>query len=669
MVDRRVPGFAGKRRPDLLVALAWDQSSRPSFSIAADLMTPSSDQLGFSVPGFERSASNLLDDVVAPAFSAANRVLALWSTNDPLWIVFQVGLAAGLERPVRVVGSRGEVEAAFGLPVDVKTADIGTATIRETAAESFERAPQVEFSYGQILLCPGDTPEDRATLGLLEPRLGGRVHRRIGELRSREPAVDDVVWVITKYGVAGPTEHNLRSNIGNAFEAGRCYGSSLRHGAEPQLTIIRNVFAPPIAALDHLTRVATDPKAVADLFGAPVGGALRLIGVELLDLKCFPSISVPISISSALGGAWTCIAGVNGAGKSTILQSIALGLLGRSSAPELGLARLARMVRQDDSTSAPTAEIRLTLSDGSMTGEIVLPLGEKGIDERALASMSDRSTMEQIWDRTNSMLIVGYGATRNVSDTLTGASSMQMSSAAQRLLTLFDPLGQITSTEALVAGGPRFEPMLRTVAKLVTKLLDEPGAPFRCEVRHGRLVFQRGNASLGSLDLPDGFRSILALLADIAAGWHEINPEAADVDPATITGIVLVDELDLHLHARLQREIVPRLRAALSGMQWIVTTHSPFIVGSFDQSELVLLDQTQPGGIRKLDRQVLAFTTNDINDWLLDASPVSLAGEQAVMGESGAALLYQSPSRSANEAESLLARQDELLARLRDVKA
>jgi energy-coupling factor transporter ATP-binding protein EcfA2 len=658
-------------RPDLLVALAWDQSSRPSYAVANDLSRPESDAVGFAIPGYDRSSASLLDDIVVPAFADADQVLALWSPNDPLWIAFQVGLAVGLERPVRVVAFDGDAPASRGLPVGVATIDDEPSGTREVASQRFPDADPVAFESGTILLCPRETEDDRALLDNLKSRLGNRQYRRIGPNRERAPAVDDVVWVITEHGTRGREEHNLRPNLGNAFEAGRCYGATVRSGGRPALAIIRSVAVPPISALEHLTRVAADAAAAADLVGAPTDLPLRVTSVELRDLKCFRSIKANLSTDSPLGGAWTCIAGVNGAGKSTILQSIALGLLGRSSAPELGLARLARMVRRDDGSAKTTTsgcEIRLTLSAGNVVGEVVLPLGPTGIDERRLASTTDRALMEQLWERTRGMLVVGYGATRNMSDTLAGAST-SMSPLAHRQLTLFDPLGQIVSAEALVAGGPRFEPMLRTTATLVTMLLDEPDAPFRCEVINGKLVFRRDDAELGALDLPDGFRSVLALLADIAAGWHELHPDADTVDPADITGVALVDELDLHLHARLQREIVPRLRRALPGMQWIVSTHSPFIVGSFDQTELVVLDRDAPGGIRELDRQVLAFTANDIYDWLLDARPVSLAGERAAGADDGASLLYQSPERNAEAAERLLARQDDMLAQLRNVKA
>ena len=226
---------------------------------------------------------------------------------------------------------------------------------------------------------------------------------------------------------------------------------------------------PPIPTLEHLTQPAANAAAAANLLGGPSSRALRVTNVVLRDLKCFTSIQVPISTESPLDGAWTCIAGVNGAGKSTILQSIALALLGRSSAPELGLARLARMVRRPDdpaSKAGPACEIRLTLTDGQTPGEVVLPLSERGIDDRRLAAITDRSTMEQLWERLRSTLIVSYGATRNISDTLAGSSATPMSPFANRQLTLFDPLAQIVSAEALISGGPRYELMLRTVREL-----------------------------------------------------------------------------------------------------------------------------------------------------------------------------------------------------------
>lgn len=659
--------------PDTTLAVAWDQTSKVAYSLVARLVRDAVSEMSVVAPGLEGRSGNLFDDQVVPAFVAAHHVVVWACENDPLWIAFQAGVATGLEKPLTVVAPTKRDAASFrGAPPGVRVL-VGTALIVDAVHASTEPPPPVPFEPDMaVLLCPRETDEDRALLDQLKPAVLPRAYRRVGPHGPNEAAAGDVVWVVTPHGTDPlGKEWNLRPNVGNAFEAGRCYGAMLRTGSPPRLSILRVGTVPPVAALEHLTQPVPDLESAVFAVTSPGGeNGLRLSKVVLRDLKCFESIEVPLSTSSPLGGAWTCIAGVNGAGKSTVLQAIALCTLGRRRAPELGLARLARMVRRDQvqTSSLPSAEIRLTVEIGSLVREAVLPLNLDGIDERRLSSMTDQSVIEQLWEQLGSQLIVAYGATRNISDT--PSASLSLSPQAHRQLTLFDPLAQILSAEALTTGGARYREVLGTLARLVTLVLDEPDARFLCEVsEQHQLVFEREGARLGVLDLADGFRSVLALLADIASGWHELHPDAVDVQPADICGIVLVDEIDLHLHARLQRLIVPRLRAALPSLQWIVSTHSPFIAASFDQSEIVLLDRREKGGIRKLDRQIMAFNANELYDWLLETEPVSETGKAQMEADGGTSLLYQSPLRNKKKAQALLENQDELLAKLRAVEA
>ncbi|MGH9276973.1 MAG: AAA family ATPase, partial [Acidimicrobiales bacterium] len=172
-------------------------------------------------------------------------------------------------------------------------------------------------------------------------------------------------------------------------------------------------------------------------------------------------------------------------------------------------------------------------------------------------------------------------------------------------------------------------------------------------------------------DLPDGYRSILAILADIVVACQYLHPSSGPVSGSDITGIALIDEVDLHLHARLQRDIVTRLRDALPNMQFVVTTHSPLVAASFEREELVLLDREAPGGIRHLDRQILAFTADEVYEWLLDTRPYSEAGRQQLEqgGHEATRLLYQSPEHGEAQAEELLREQEHLLQKLRDMPA
>ena len=96
--------------------------------------------------------------------------------------------------------------------------------------------------------------------------------------------------------------------------------------------------------------------------------------------------------------------------------------------------------------------------------------------------------------------------------------------------------------------------------------------------------FENGNVASWS-ELSDGYHVFIALVADIARRAVMLN-ELDGVDaPARVEGVVLIDELDLHLHPRWQREALPRLREAFPRLQFIITTHSPQVLSSAENRQ------------------------------------------------------------------------------------
>ena len=90
--------------------------------------------------------------------------------------------------------------------------------------------------------------------------------------------------------------------------------------------------------------------------------------------------------------------------------------------------------------------------------------------------------------------------------------------------------------------------------------------------------------------LSEGYKIIIAMVADLAARAAEANPDMDN--PLEATGIVLIDEVDLHLHPRWQREILIQLTEVFPNMQFIVTTHSPVIVvGAAEIAQVVNLNR------------------------------------------------------------------------------
>ena len=87
-------------------------------------------------------------------------------------------------------------------------------------------------------------------------------------------------------------------------------------------------------------------------------------------------------------------------------------------------------------------------------------------------------------------------------------------------------------------------------------------------------------------ELSDGYHVFIALVADIARRAVMLNQfDGADA-PARVEGVVLIDEIDLHLHPRWQRVALPRLRKVFPKLQFVVTTHSPQVLSSAENRQV-----------------------------------------------------------------------------------
>jgi predicted ATP-binding protein involved in virulence len=88
--------------------------------------------------------------------------------------------------------------------------------------------------------------------------------------------------------------------------------------------------------------------------------------------------------------------------------------------------------------------------------------------------------------------------------------------------------------------------------------------------------------------LSDGYRTTLAMVMDIAARMAEANPAASR--PLDTEGVILIDEVDLHLHPGWQQSILPDLMRTFPNIQFIVTTHSPQVVSTVRPEALRVID-------------------------------------------------------------------------------
>jgi predicted ATP-binding protein involved in virulence len=95
-------------------------------------------------------------------------------------------------------------------------------------------------------------------------------------------------------------------------------------------------------------------------------------------------------------------------------------------------------------------------------------------------------------------------------------------------------------------------------------------------------------------NLSDGQRNMLALVGDIAVRMARLNPHLDSRVLEETPGIVLIDEIDLHLHPTWQRHLVEDLRSLFPRVQFVATTHSPFVIQTMREGETIILDDRQP---------------------------------------------------------------------------
>lgn len=137
--------------------------------------------------------------------------------------------------------------------------------------------------------------------------------------------------------------------------------------------------------------------------------------------------------------------------------------------------------------------------------------------------------------------------------------------------------------------GPDYrDPQLTAVRKAIGSLLPGYGNLRIQRSTPLRMLIQKHGHELSIQQLSDGEKCLLALVGDLARRLSMANPGAAN--PLDAPGIILIDELDLHLHPQWQIEVIPRLLQTFPNCQFFVSTHSPLLVSHAKPEQVFLLE-------------------------------------------------------------------------------
>jgi predicted ATP-binding protein involved in virulence len=149
---------------------------------------------------------------------------------------------------------------------------------------------------------------------------------------------------------------------------------------------------------------------------------------------------------------------------------------------------------------------------------------------------------------------------------------------------------------------------LEAVRRAMIGATDLADPIYSMEAPQGLRVTKNG-AQLPVNLLSSGEQTFLALAGDLARRLAMLNPDMSD--PLQGQGVVLIDEIELHLHPRWQRVILPWLLETFPNCQFIVTTHSPQVLGRVKAEQIRILEALEDGRVEV--RQPRAVWGRDSN--------------------------------------------------------
>jgi len=131
----------------------------------------------------------------------------------------------------------------------------------------------------------------------------------------------------------------------------------------------------------------------------------------------------------------------------------------------------------------------------------------------------------------------------------------------------------------------------RNVCKTIAKCFVEPEVNVGYNIRRDQLEIRTNYVTTAFEHLSDGQRSVVSMVGDLAVRAITLNPYMDEFASERVSGVVLIDEIDLHLHPKWQRIFVNVLRDAFPKVQFIATTHSPFILQGMKGGRVINLDK------------------------------------------------------------------------------
>lgn len=293
----------------------------------------------------------------------------------------------------------------------------------------------------------------------------------------------------------------------------------------------------------------------------------------------------------AFGDSWNVILGDNGVGKTIVLRAIAAALAGQEAPPE-ATSRLLR-------TGAAKGKIEVHVGASQTSSVVELSRDLDGRVKVVSASLSPLRLGNWLVLAFPALRAMTYGATpdrgppqrpsaADVAPLLINAPDTRLSDLKAWLIelkvraTLNDPDGSAAR-------------IFKRFFEVLATLTPDVGLEF--EKIDEKKILVRTSTGVVPLELvSQGTASVLCWVGVLIQRLYEVH--GALPDPESGPALVAVDEIDAHMHPAWQRSLVPQLKKLFPQIQFLVTTHSPMIVGNLDKEKGEIVFKVRREGSR-----------------------------------------------------------------------
>lgn len=330
-----------------------------------------------------------------------------------------------------------------------------------------------------------------------------------------------------------------------------------------------------------------------------------LKNLRLENFRCFENIELSFTNENGSNRKWTVLLGENGMGKSNLLKAIGLVTAGSDALSDL-LGEPNDWIKYGKSYCKIEA---ILVTKGKQEREIKLHINKD--DSRSKVIIQNRDSLQAldnaIEHTERNYFVVGFGGSRRVNLSQSRRSKGSIfHGRAQNVASLFDTEALLNPIEswAMDLDYQDKNNGIQTVQKVLNSFL--PGVTFsRIDKSKGKLLFKTPDGEVAMQQLSDGYQNVAGWVGDLL---YRITETFKDYhSPLKARGLLLIDEIALHLHIRWQRNLLDFINKKLPNFQLVVTTHSPVTAQQANEGDLYYL-QRQNKRI-----QVLPFSGNPKN--------------------------------------------------------